>query len=96
MKAVIIGKIHKEHTMEIEKLSIRIDIKDSGLIAQTIKKNGMILYTEKEYNDLKKERDFLSTKCHKLGNDIQKMESWLRINHFRILKELKEGLKWKQ
>jgi len=93
MKAVIIGKIHKEHTMEIEKLSIRIDIKDSGLIAQTIKKNGMILYTEKEYNDLKKERDFLSTKCHKLGNDIQKMESWLRINTFNILKELKEGLK---
>ena len=53
MKAIIGGKIHKGHTAEIKKLSIVIEIEDPELIDHVIKKNGMTLYTEKEYRDLK-------------------------------------------
>lgn len=53
MKATIISKIHKEHTPEIEKISLRIDVTDPELIEQILKKNNLTLYTESEMNDLR-------------------------------------------
>ena len=78
---------------KIIKIGLILDIEDPETIDQIIKKNNMILYTEQEYNDLKKENDRLSKRNHKLGNDIQKMESWLKKYYPSFYKRMKEDLK---
>jgi len=53
MKAIIVSKIHKEHSLEIDRIGLRIEVTDPELIKEILNKNGIILYTESEYRDLK-------------------------------------------
>lgn len=93
IKTYIVSQIKKEYYGEVDRIGIRIEITDPELISQILKKNNLILYTKAEMNVLRKERDFLTKVNHKLGNDIQKMESWLKINHPKVFREMKKGLK---
>ena len=53
MKAIIVSKLHKEHSLEIDRIGLRIEVTDPELIKEILNKNGIILYTESEYRDLK-------------------------------------------
>ena len=91
IKAFIGAKVKSEG--KVEKINLVLEIKDPELIDQIIKKNGINFYTETEMNELKKENGFLSKRNHKLGNDIQKIESWLKLNCDGVYEDMKEALK---
>ena len=48
MKAIIVSKIHKEHSLEIDRIGLRIEVTDPELIKEILNKNGIILYTESD------------------------------------------------
>jgi len=67
MKGFIVSKIKKEHSFEIDRIGIRIEITDPELIEQILKKNALILYAESEYNDLKKRIDAALSRVNRMS-----------------------------